>query len=68
MHRLPDASSAVLAVEVVVAIEDALAKRNSKCPSNQRMLMRIGINFGDVIEQDGALYGDGVNIAARLEA
>jgi adenylate cyclase len=32
------------------------------------MRLRIGLNLGDVIEQDGALYGDGVNIAARLEA
>ena len=65
---LAEFPSAVQAVEAAIAIQEDLAKRNSDLPENRRMLMRIGINLGDVIEQDGALYGDGVNIAARLEA
>lgn len=65
---LAEFPSAVQAVEAALAIQATLAKRNGELPENRRMLMRIGINLGDVIEQDGALYGDGVNIAARLEA
>jgi len=36
-------------------------------PENKRMVFRIGVNLGDVIEEEGRIYGDGVNIAARLE-
>jgi adenylate cyclase len=65
---LAEFPSAVQAVEASIAIQQELARRNDELPEHRRMLMRIGINLGDVIEQDGALYGDGVNIAARLEA
>lgn len=44
-----------------------MAKRNHAVPRDRRLVFRIGLNLGDVIVQDGDLYGDGVNIAARLE-
>ena len=65
---LAEFPSAVQAVESAIEIQITLAARNVELPEHRRMLMRIGINLGDVIDQDGALYGDGVNIAARLEA
>ena len=48
---LAEFPSAVQAVEAAIAIQDDLAKRNNELPENRRMLMRIGINLGDVIEQ-----------------
>ena len=65
---LAEFPSAVQAVLAAIAIQGELSKRNEGLPEHRRMIMRIGINLGDVIEQDDALYGDGVNIAARLEA
>jgi adenylate cyclase len=65
---LAEFPSAVDAVQCALEIQQDLAQRNSQLPESRRMLFRIGVNLGDVIEQDGALYGDGVNIAARLEA
>jgi len=65
---LAEFQSAVEAVRASIEIQRALAERNAVLPERRRMLLRIGLNLGDVMEQDGALYGDGVNIAARLEA
>jgi adenylate cyclase len=65
---LAEFPSAVWAVQCAVEIQRELRARNAELPENRRMEFRIGINLGDVIEQDGRLYGDGVNIAARLEA
>ena len=65
---LAEFPSAVEAVESAVEIQNALSQRNDKLAEDRRMRVRIGINLGDVIEQDNALYGDGVNVAARLEA
>jgi adenylate cyclase len=65
---LAEFPSAVWAVQCAVEIQQELKIRNAELPENRRMRLRIGINLGDVIEQDGGLYGDGVNIAARLEA
>ncbi len=65
---LAEFPSALEAVECALEIQSELAKRNSQLAEHRRMLFRIGINIGDVIEEDGGLYGDGVNIAARLEA
>jgi adenylate cyclase len=65
---LAEFPSAVEAVQCAVEIQQGLSQRNAQLPESRRMLFRIGVNLGDVIEQDGALYGDGVNIAARLEA
>jgi adenylate cyclase len=61
-------SSVVEAVRCAVEIQDAIGAENRDLPDNQQMRFRIGINLGDVMDDDGDLYGDGVNIAARLEA
>jgi len=50
-----------------VKIQEDLKTRNADLPGNSRMEFRIGVNLGDVIEEDDRIYGDGVNIAARLE-
>ena len=44
-----------------------LAEKNAELPENRRMASRIGVNLGDIIEDDERIYGAGVNIAARLE-
>jgi adenylate cyclase len=61
-------ASAVQAVRCAVAVQRALNRRNADLPESRRMAFRIGINLGDVIARDADLYGDGVNIAARLQA
>jgi hypothetical protein len=58
---LAEFSSPVEAVEASVEIHATLAARNAELPEDRRMLMRIGINLRDAIEQDGALYGDTCN-------
>ena len=60
--------SAVNAVRCAQAIQQAVASENESLPAERRMQLRIGINLGDVIEEDGALFGDGVNVAARLQS
>jgi adenylate cyclase len=60
--------SVVDAVNCSVEIQRELAERNEDLPDNRKMQFRIGVNLGDVIEEDGRIYGDGVNIAARVEA
>ncbi len=61
--------SAIGAVTAAVQIQGELAKRNVALPDDRRMAFRIGVNLGDIFEQaDGTIYGDGVNVAARLEA
>ena len=64
---LAEFASAVDALECAVAIQEALERKNSELPDDRKMLFRIGINIGDVIVESGEIYGDGVNIAARLE-
>jgi adenylate cyclase len=64
---LVDFASAVEAVRCAVAIQAGMADRNRGAPDEARIEFRIGINLGDVIIEDGDIYGDGVNIAARLE-
>ena len=65
---LAEFPSAVEAVDCATEIQHELAKRNSQLAEHRRMVFRIGINLGDVIEQeDGTIYGDGVNVAARLQ-
>ncbi len=59
--------SVVDAVQCAVEIQHVLRARNSELAQNRRMPFRIGVNLGDVIEDDARIYGDGVNIAARLE-
>ena len=67
-NLLAEFASVVDAVQCGVAIQKELQARNTDLPENRRMQFRIGINLGDVIEEKDRIYGDGVNIAARLEA
>ncbi|WP_413993422.1 adenylate/guanylate cyclase domain-containing protein [Labrys okinawensis] len=59
--------SAVRAVECAVAIQTIMAERNLAVPEDRRMQFRIGVNLGDIIWDETRVYGDSVNIAARLE-
>ena len=61
---LAEFSSPVEAVSCAVEVQRKLGLRNNQLADHRRMDVRIGINLGDVLEKDGALYGDGVNIAA----
>lgn len=65
---LAEFASVVDAVTCAVAIQQALHHANAGLPDDRRMDFRIGINVGDVMVKDGDLFGDGVNVAARLEA
>jgi adenylate cyclase len=66
-NMLAEFASVVEAVQSAVAIQQELAMRNAELPAHRQMRFRIGINVGDVLTENGRLYGDGVNIAARLE-
>jgi len=65
---LAEFGSVVDAVQCSVAAQNEFKARNAELPETRRMVFRIGVNLGDVIEEEGRIYGDGVNIAARLEA
>ncbi|EFK96915.1 adenylate/guanylate cyclase [sediment metagenome] len=65
---LAEFTSVVDAVNCGVEIQRELAERNEELPENRRMRFRIGINLGDVLEEGDRIYGDGVNIAARMES
>ena len=65
---LAEFASVVDAVSCGVEIQKELKNRNQEVPESKRMEFRIGINLGDVIEEGEQIYGDGVNIAARLES
>jgi len=65
---LSEFASVVDAVNCAVEIQRDLAERNAELEYSRKMEFRIGVNLGDVIEEDGRIYGDGVNIAARLES
>ena len=65
---LAEFSSAVNAVECAVDFQNKIIKRNQSSETFTKLQYRIGINIGDVVSRDGNLLGDGVNIAARLEA
>ena len=60
-------TSVVDAVNCSVEIQRDLAERNAELAYERRMEFRIGVNLGDVIDEEGRIYGDGVNIAARVE-
>jgi class 3 adenylate cyclase len=64
---LAEFPSAVEAVRCAIDIQESLRTRNLAYPASRQMNFRIGITIGDVVERDGDLLGDGVNIAARLE-
>jgi adenylate cyclase len=67
-NLLAEFASAVDAVQGALAIQRALRARNAELPDNHKMAYRIGINVGDVVVEGERIYGDGVNIAARLES
>ncbi len=64
---LAEFGSVVAAVECAVALQRALAERNSSVPEHERVQIRVGINLGEVIIEGDDRYGEGVNVAARLE-
>ena len=66
-NLLAEFASVVDALRSGVEIQKQLKAKNEGLPENRRMEFRIGINLGDVIEEGGRIYGDGVNIAARME-
>jgi len=66
-NLLAEFPSVVDGVRCAIEIQKELKLRNKELPENRRMEFRIGINLGDVIEEEETIYGDGVNIAARLE-
>ena len=66
-NLLAEFTSVVDAVNCGVEIQRELAERNGELPENRQMRFRIGINLGDVLEEGKRIYGDGVNIAARME-
>jgi adenylate cyclase len=66
-NLLAEFVSVVDAVHCAVAVQNEISARNTELPENRRMRFRIGINLGDVIQEENQIYGDGVNIAARLE-
>jgi adenylate cyclase len=67
-NLLAEFASVVDAVQCAVAVQKEFHAHNAELPENRRMLFRIGVNLGDVIEEGERIYGDGVNIAARLES
>jgi len=66
-NLLADFVSVVDAVQCAVEIQRELAERNTELPEKRKMQFRIGVNLGDVVEEQERIYGDGVNIAARME-
>jgi adenylate cyclase len=66
-NLLAEFVSVVDAVQCAVSVQNEINARNEDLPENRKMQFRIGINLGDVIQEGERIYGDGVNIAARLE-
>jgi len=65
---LAEFASVVDAVRCAVEIQDEMSKRNADVPPERRIEFRVGINLGDIIIDESDIFGDGVNVAARLEA
>src|SRR5277367_1613327 len=65
---LAEFASVVDAVRCGAEVQRAMADRNAETPEDKRITFRVGINLGDVIAEPNDIYGDGVNVAARLEA
>ena len=64
---LVEFASVVDALRCAAEIQAALAERNAPLPADKRIDLRIGLNMGDIVVEDGDIFGDGVNVAARLE-
>jgi len=64
---LAEFPSVIGAIECAVEIQTVMAARNEDVPEHRRMLFRLGINLGDVIHDETRIYGDGINVAVRLE-
>jgi adenylate cyclase len=67
-NLLAEFASVVDAVQCAVEVQQVLSSKNETLPENRRMIFRIGINSGDVIEEGELIYGDGINVAARVES
>jgi adenylate cyclase len=65
---LVEYASVVDALRCAAEIQRGMVERNAEAPPDRRIELRMGINLGDIISQDGDIFGDGVNVAARLEA
>jgi adenylate cyclase len=65
---LAEFASVVDAVRCAAEVQRGMANRNAETPEDERITFRVGINLGDVIVEPDDIYGDGVNVAARLEA
>lgn len=66
-NLLAEFTSVVDAVNCAVEVQRELAERNAELPDNRKMKFRIGVNLGDLVEEGERIYGDGINIAARME-
>jgi adenylate cyclase len=66
-NLLAEFSSAVNAVQCSVEIQNKLKERNADLPGDKRLVFRIGVNIGDVVQDEDRIYGSGVDIAARIE-
>jgi len=67
-NLLAEFASVVDAVQGAVAIQKEVKTRNAQLPEGRKMMFRVGINLGDLVVEGDRIYGDGVNLAARLEA
>ena len=65
---LVEFASVVDALRCAAEIQAAMVESNAPLPAGERIDLRIGINMGDIVVEDGDIFGDGVNVAARLEA
>jgi adenylate cyclase len=65
---LVEFSSVVDALQCATEVQAGMVERNAPMPTEKRVEFRIGINMGDIVVEDGDIFGDGVNVAARLEA
>ncbi len=64
---LAEFGSVVETVRCAISCQEEISSRNAELTDDRKLLFRIGINIGDVMVRDGDLFGDGVNVAARLE-
>jgi adenylate cyclase len=64
---LVEFSSVVDALRCATAVQAGMAERNAPLPAERRIEWRVGINVGDIVVEDGDIFGDGVNVAPRLE-